>query len=415
MEAIVVGAGIIGLCSAYYLTQSGWQVTVIDDSPQRGNCSYGNAGMIVPSHFTPLASPGMVRQAIKWMGSRKSPFAVRPSLDVSVLRWGYRFLKSATRQHAASCAPHLSELHLFSKHLYEELAAQSNLSFSFTPQGIVMYFKTTRGAEEERALAVKAQRLGLDAGILNARELQELEPQVELNVLGGVLYYCDGHINPEAFMNTLTAYLSGQGVRIITGRSVTGMEVAGTNIQRLITSNGAHRAGLFVLAAGHRLQQLCSMAGIRVPIMPGKGYSFTQHFPQKRLMRPALLTEARVAVTPIDTSMRYAGTMELGKADESINKYRVAGIAESVQKYFPGIGVNNIDPEQAWFGFRPCSPDGLPYIGRSEKVTNAIVAGGHGMMGVSLGPATGKLVAEMANGTRCSVETSIYGPDRMNK
>src|SRR3954470_3644142 len=190
MKALIIGGGIIGLCSAYYLQKSGWEIVVLDDSESRQGCSFGNLGMIVPSHFVPLAAPGMVSQGIRWMFNNKSPFYVKPSLNRDLISWGLKFIKSATKEHVEASARSLLDINLFSKKLYEELSDEPGFDFAMEKKGILMYYKTEKVAEEEIHLGEKARQLGLDVVALSKKEVQALEPETELDVLGAIHYRC---------------------------------------------------------------------------------------------------------------------------------------------------------------------------------------------------------------------------------
>lgn len=414
MEALVIGGGIIGLCSAYYLQQSGWAVTVIDKTDLSDNCSYGNLGMIVPSHFVPLAAPGMVAQGIRWMFNKRSPFYVKPSLDPALISWGLKFIKSATKEKAEGAAASLLQLNLLSKQLYETLSREPDFDFAMERKGILMYYKTEKVGEEEVHLAEKAKGMGLDVAALNRDEVQALEPDMELDVLGAVHYRSDAHLHPNQLMPQLLAHLKKSGVRFVANAEVTTLVAEGKRLQKVVTTNGEYEGDLVVLAAGSWLPHLAKLAGIRLPLMPGKGYSFTDKQPKKGLRIPAILCEARVAITPMNGYMRYGGTMEIAPVNNNINLLRVEGIVQSVSKYFSNLHVAMPDQKAIWFGFRPCTPDGLPYMGFSKSLDNVIVAGGHAMMGLSLGPATGKVVADLANHKKPEVDLRLFDPARFS-
>lgn len=415
MKALIAGGGIIGLSSAYYLKQSGWDVTVLDKTDLTDSCSYGNLGLIVPSHLVPLAAPGMVSQGIKWMFNSRSPFYVKPSLSPGLITWGIKFIRSATTQNVERAAVPLRDINLLSKLLYEELQARPDFDFALEKKGVLVYYKTEKSAIEEIHLAAKARSLGLDAVALNKKEVQALEPGTELDVLGAVHYRCDAHLYPDKLIPQLINHLKASRVKFEINSPVEKIIAEIGKVKKVITANGRYEGDLVIIAAGSRLSQLTKMAGITVPLMPGKGYSFTLNQPQKKLNIPAILCEARVAITPMDGHMRYGGTMEIAPVNNKINLNRVEGIVKSVPKYFPGIQLEMPDKQNIWFGFRPCSPDGLPYIGYSKKLSNLIIAGGHAMCGLSLGPATGKLVAELANGLRTTVNIEAFNPDRFSR
>jgi len=414
MKAVIIGGGIIGLCSAYYLQKSGWEVTLLDKGDLKDNCSFGNAGMIVPSHFVPLASPGIIAQGIKWMFDSKSPFYVKPSLNWRLASWGIKFIQHANKKNVDHGAPYLRDLNLLSRELYKELSTRPGFDFALEEKGIMMYFKTDKTGEEEIHLAEKARSLGLDAEVLTTRQAQLLEPEVQLDIAGAVHYHCDAHLYPNKLMEQLIQSVKENGGTIKTNCNIIKMDTGEGAIKKVHAGDESFSGDMFVITGGSWLPELSRMAGLSIPLMPGKGYSITQNNPVKKLHIPAILCEAKVAITPMDGRMRYGGTMEIAGINKAININRVKGIIESVPKYFPNLNVELPDTKDIWYGFRPCSPDGLPYIGRSKKLKNAIIAGGHSMMGLSLGPATGKLVSEIAKGEVPSVKADAFDPERFS-
>jgi D-amino-acid dehydrogenase len=414
MKAVVIGGGIIGLCTAYYLRKEGWEVTIVDKSDLSDNCSHGNLGMVVPSHFVPLAAPGMVAQGIRWMFNSRSPFYVKPSLNPSLINWGLKFLKSATVSHVEYSALPLLQINNYSKDLYERMLKEPGFDFAYEKKGILMYYKTEKTGEEEVHMAEKARSMGLDVSALNKKEVQLLEPDLTLDILGAVHYQCDAHLAPQKLMQQLMQHLKSSGVVFETNTSVTSVIKEGNKITKIIAGDKEINGDVFVFANGSWLPQLAKMAGINIPLMPGKGYSITYEQPRQKLNVPAILCEARVAITPMNGKMRYGGTMEIAPVNDQINMNRVQGIIESVSKYFPEIRLAMPEKKDVWFGFRPVSPDGLPYIGYSAKIQNLIIAGGHAMMGLSLGPASGKIVADLANQRKTEINISAFNANRFS-
>ncbi|MES2419363.1 MAG: FAD-dependent oxidoreductase [Bacteroidota bacterium] len=412
-KVTIIGAGIIGLCSAYYLLKEGFKVTLLEQGDLLNNCSSGNAGMIVPSHFVPLAAPGMISKGIKWMFNSSSPFYVKPSLNLALLSWGIKFWKHANPQHVDRSAVPLRDLHLLSKQLYEELAKETALDFGLKKKGILMLFKEQATADEEIHLAHKAQQLGLDVAILNTRETQLLEPDTALDVLGAIHYRCDAHLYPNNLVKQLIAYLKSNGVEILTNCKVDDFEIVAGQIKNIRAGNQIFNSDLVVMTGGAWLPVLAHKAGLNIPVMPGKGYSFMVN-PTQQIHHPALLLESKVAVTPMNGQVRFGGTMEIAPINHHINRNRVQGIVNSIPRYYPDYKVEVPAIKDIWHGFRPCSPDGLPYIGYTKKISNLIVAGGHGMMGLSLAPATGKLVSELAVGSELSVAIEAFDADRFD-
>ncbi len=412
MKAVIIGGGIIGLSSAYYLSEAGWEVEVLEAGDFADNCSYGNLGMVVPSHFVPLAAPGIVAQGVRWMFNSSSPFYIKPGLNSKLINWGLKFLRSANAKQAEAAARPLLELNLFSKSLYEELATRMN--FGLEKKGILMYFKTESVAEEENHLAEKARAMGLDAVYLSRQEVLHLEPEQQPDVLGAVHYRCDAHLHPNSLMREMIKVLKQKGVRLSAGKPLQKMVRDQDQIKEIIAGGDSIKADLFVMASGSWLPETMKQAGISIPLMPGKGYSFTGNEGGPALRIPAILCEARVAITPMAGKLRFGGTMELAGFQHKVNMNRVRGIVESVPNYFPGMKLEMPQEKEVWYGFRPCSPDGLPYIGYAKNSRNLLVAGGHAMMGLSLGPATGKLIAELAESKSTSVDISAFDPNRFS-
>lgn len=413
-EILIIGAGIIGLSSAYYLRKQGHQVVILDKGDLQDNCSFGNAGMIVPSHFVPLAAPGMISQGIRWMLNSKSPFYVKPSLNKDLVSWGLKFMKYANDAHVASSAEPLRDLSLLSKQLYEDLSKEPGFDFGLVNNGILAFYKTEKAAEEEAHLAAAGRKLGLDMVVLNAEECKALQPELELDVLGAVHYKCDAHLYPGKLMKALMNFLSKDGVKIIRNHEVTDIESDGNRITKVWTGDKAWNADHYVLATGSFSPALAKMAGIKLSIMPGKGYSFMEDDPDQKMTIPALLCEARVAITPMNGQIRYGGTMELAKMNDKVNLKRVEGILESIPRYFTNLKPKMPQVDKIWYGFRPASPDGLPYIGRNTRLSNLIIATGHGMMGLGLGPATGLLVSQLINEIKPAMNLQPFNPSRFN-
>lgn len=411
-SVLIIGGGIAGLCSAYYLLKDGWKVTLLDSGDLKDNCSYGNAGMLVPSHFTPLAAPGIVAQGIKWMFNSKSPFYVKPSLSANLIAWGLKFIKHANTAHVDKSAPSIRDLNLLSSHLYDEIAKADDFAFELQHKGILMLYKTEKMAEEEIHLAETAKSLGLDVEALSKDRVQQLEPHAKLDVLGAVHYRCDGHLYPQALMAQLIAYVKQKGAIVHEHTAVTGFESKQGRLEAVFAGDKKFSADKFVMTGGAWLPDIAKRAGLRIPLMPGKGYSFMYKPSDQQLAHPSLLVEARVAVTPMNGYIRFGGTMELAALNNRINMNRVQGIVDAIPHYYPELNVDMPAKKDVWFGFRPCSPDGLPYLGYSKQLKNLIVAGGGGMMGLSLGPAYGKAVSELAKEQQTSSDISLFSPER---
>ena len=252
----------------------------------------------------------------------------------------------------------------------------------------------------------------MDVEALSKQEVQALEPQVQLDVAGAVHYKCDAHLYPNNLVKQLIAHLTAAGVIFNTNTKVQRIITRQQQVQKVVTSKGEYEADIVVMAAGSWLPQLAKMAGISLSLMPGKGYSFTIDQPSIRLNIPAILCEARVAITPMNGKMRYGGTMEIGAVNNTVNMNRVKGIVELIPKYFSNMQMPMPLEKDIWYGFRPCTPDGLPYIGRSSTLKNLFIGGGHAMSGLSLGPVTGNIIAALANGQPSPVNINVFNVER---
>lgn len=414
-HVVVCGAGIIGLCCAHFLRARGHEVTVIDRAPEdRDGCSFGNAGMIVPSHFIPLAAPGMTSLALKWMFDSKSPFYIRPRLSADLISWGLRFMRAANADHVARAAPVIRDLSLASRALYEELAGQTANDFGLTCRGLLMLCKSQHSLDDEAAVATRARELGLPAEVVSPARAAELDPAVRMAIAGAIYFPLDCHLSPQRLMPTLLRLTRAAGVKFLWSTEITGWRVTGRQLAAAITTHGELSADEFVLAGGSWSPATVRSLGLKLPMQAGKGYSVTLPRPRQLPRLCSIFTEARVAVTPMGDTLRVGGTMELSGLDESIQRERVAGITESVPRYFPDFTADDFRGLPVWHGLRPCAPDGLPYVGRFARYENLVAATGHAMMGLSLAPITGKLVAEILSGEKPSLSLALLNPDRFS-
>lgn len=413
-KAIIIGGGIIGLSSAFYLNQSGWDVTVLDKGDFTDNCSYGNAGYICPSHFTPLATPGIVKKGLKWMWNSRSPFFVQPRLDWNLIDWGLKFMRIATPAHVESAAVPLRDIALLSQHEYESWLKLPDFDFSYEHKGLLEIFQTQEGAEHARHSYEKAIKLGLsDTVLLSAEELQALEPQTTILAKGAVWFKCDAHCYPNKLMTNLIRYLKNAGVHFFPHTTVTGFEKNNGRITRVISGHQYFEADEMVLATGSWTRQTAALLDLKIPLMPGRGYSVTLENSSYKVNYPSVLIEGRVAITPMNgNKIRFGGTMEITSHKTPPRMNRVAGILEAVKKYYPEFDVPLPPVENIWYGYRPCSADGLPYIGKTGKFKNLTLATGHSMLGLSLGAGTGKLVDEIIGNKSLSMDIRPFRVER---
>ncbi|MDO5970684.1 FAD-dependent oxidoreductase [Flavivirga aquimarina] len=410
-KVVIIGGGISGLCSAYYLLKQGYAVTVLDKSDISTGASFINAGYVIPSHFIPLAAPGIMTQGLKWLLNSSSPFYIKPRLDFDFFKWAIRFKKSATESNVERSIPILKALNLKSQYLYENMLASLDFHFHYEKKGLLMAFSSTKIQEEEYKIAKRAVEEGLDLAYLSKSELINMEPVFSDHAIGAIHYKCDSHTTPNHFMNQMKTWLKSKGVVFEINQKVEKFTANKKQISSVITQNSVFEADEFVLAAGSWTSSLASSLNLNIPIQGGKGYSLDVYRPTS-ISIPTLLLEAKVAVTPMENFTRFAGTMEFSGNNTIIRKKRVEAIARAAKNYYKDVEINQEEKNNAKSGLRPVSPDGLPYIGRTSKYNNLTIASGHAMMGWSLGPITGKLVTETINNQKTSVDLTPFSPER---
>jgi D-amino-acid dehydrogenase len=410
-KVIIIGGGIIGLSTAYYLQKEGHHVTVIDKANFSEGTSHINAGYITPSHIISLAAPGMITKGIKWMFDAASPFYVKPRLDLDFLKWTLAFKRSATVKKVEKAIPVIKDINVLSRELYQEIKESKEFNFSYQHKGLLMYYQTDKAGAEEWKVGQRAIKEGLKVEHLSKEEVQEIEKNIDLNIKGAVYYHSDAHMTPNEFMPQLKAYLEKKEVAFFANEEVKSIDIKEGKVLSVSTNNQILKADEFVIAAGSWSQNFAKKLDIDIPIQAGKGYSINLK-KETNITIPAILIEAKVAVTPMNGFTRLAGTMEIGGINHKINPIRVNSIARATENYYPNVKVNQQEKEHAKCGLRPCSPDGLPYIGKSSKCKNVTFATGHAMMGWSLGPATGKLVSEIISDKKTSLDLSPFHVDR---
>lgn len=411
-KIIIVGGGIVGLSAAYFLSKEGHDVTVIDKSDITSGASFVNAGYITPSHIIPLASPGMIAKGIKMMFNSASPFYMKPRWDTEFFKWSWYFHKSSTKEKVAKAIPVIKDINVLSRELFGDIKASGDLGdFQLERKGLLMLYKTQEAYLHEKDVANKASFLGLEVQELDQKQLAKLEPEVAIDAKGAIHYECDAHSTPTQFMPKIVAYLKSAGVKIRTNEEVLDLEAKGNRIQEIKTSKTNYTADEVILAAGSWSGQIAKKIKMDLPLQGGKGYSINVARPTG-ITIPAILMESKMAVTPMDGFTRFAGTMEFSGNNDFVRKERVMAIANGAKNFYPTVDINANEIASVKTGLRPVSPDGLPYIGRSSKWSNLTFATGHAMMGWSLGPATGKLVSEIIDERKVSMNIDAFSPDR---
>ncbi|MGZ4430157.1 MAG: NAD(P)/FAD-dependent oxidoreductase, partial [Gaiellales bacterium] len=410
-DVVVVGGGVIGVCAAYHLARQGTAVTVVEREAEVGRaCSFGNAGLIAPSHCIPLARPGVLRRLPGWILAGDAPVHIRPRPSLDLLRFGLRFARSANQRAMVAGLRTMRDLGFASKALFEEILAAEGIDFAYRAGGLLNVCVTPEGLEELAADAGVLEREGIEPEILDGDAARAREPLLSERVVGGVFWKADAHCQPHMFVSALAAAAERHGARFQLGTEVSGLEHDGRRVRAVRTAAGVLRPGQVVLAAGSWTPLLARRLGLRVPIEPGRGYhlQFGRDAPAPRL--PMIFHEETFAATPMPDGLRLAGTMEFSGMSGAPRPGRSERLLRTARAYLQGL--DGRVPESRWSGIRPVTPDTLPIVGRSSRFEGLILATGHGMEGLLQGPVAGLTVAELVAGREPSAPVAPLTPAR---
>lgn len=413
-QTLVIGGGAVGICCSHYLSELGRHVTVVEKSGICSGSSYGNAGLIVPSHSIPLAAPGVITQGLKWMFKPASPFYIKPRFQRDLLSWLWKFRSACNRHHVQRSIPVLRELSFASLKLFSEMAEIEGIDFGYEKNGVLTLFKTQKGFAHSVKEARLLKQHGVANRILQKAELEEFIGEMRTTAIGGVFFPQDAQLDPGRFVHQLARFDAGKGVKLLTSVEVIGFETAGRLVKAVKTTRGDIAAEEVIIAGGAWSSEIARDLQLKLWIEPAKGYSFTFKRPSLYPATPFNLAEARVFYTPMADTLRFSGTLVLGGFDLSIDWRRTQAILNAVPEYLPDFDLRALELVEIWRGLRPCTPDGLPYIGRSPRYDNVIIATGHGMLGISLAPITGKLVSQLSADQIPSIDLSALSVDRFN-
>ena len=409
-DVLVIGGGVIGVCCAYYLAMAGRDVTLVEKSEISSGCSYGNAGLVVPSYSIPLAAPGVIAEAIRYMLGKDSPFYIRPRFDSELIRWLWWFQRSSKEAIVRKAIPVLRDLIRASLSLYEQLSAIDGFDFGYQRNGLLVVARSRHGLEEMKKEADLLKEYGIDSKGLDPAEVHKLEPTLLPSLCGGILFPEDAQLLPAEFVRGLAGVVEGLGVKVKTSTEIEELEIHGRRISRVKTNKGNFQPDEVVLAAGAWSPALTRKLALNLPIQAGKGYSVTVEGQAESPQIPLSFREAKTLASPMNGKLRITGILELAGVDLSISQRRVNVILRAAGRYlahFKGLRVHEV-----WSGLRPLTPDGLPVVGRPREFENLLLATGHGMLGMSLAPVTGQLIAQLVCGGTSSINLSCLSLDR---
>jgi D-amino-acid dehydrogenase len=395
-DVVVIGGGVVGLACAHYLVKAGRQVRVIERETVGAGVSHGNCGLVFTSDLVPLCTPGAVRKEITGMIRGTSPLSIRPRPDIGLIDWLIRFAL-ACRADRLPAAMRAREILLSSSdRLFEELFSEGGLEADYQRRGVLLVYRSEEEFDGYAATNRRLEPFGVAAEPLVGSALCSIEPALRSDLYGAWHHRSDAHLRPDALMRGWKELLARNGVVFTERCALKGFRVLGGKIEAALTVSGEVRARTYVMAAGVWSAGLLAPLGLKLPVQPGKGYSITMGRPARCPAIPCYLHERRVVATPWASGYRLGGTMEFSGFDTALNRRRLDALQSAAREYLQEpLGQPVIEE---WAGLRPMTYDDLPVIGRSADVENLVLATGHGMLGVTTAPATGKLVAEMVCG-----------------
>jgi D-amino-acid dehydrogenase len=410
-RVVVVGGGVIGAACAHYLNRDGWSVTVVDAGRFGRGCSHGNCGFVCPSHVLPLAAPGAAWAGLKALFQPNGPLSIKPRFDPALWSWLFHFARRCNRRDMLEAGYAIAALLNSSRALFPQLIAEERLDCEWQTKGLLFVF-ANRPAMEHYTETDKllSETFRMPARRVDADELAALEPALRPGLAGGWLYEGDAHLRPDRLMTAWRRALETRGVMVRENCPVRGLVRERGRARAVVAGDGELTADAFVFALGAWTPQLSRYLGCHIPIQPGKGYSLTMPRPAPCPVRPLIFEEHRVAVTPLHSGYRLGSTMEFAGYDAHLNRRRLELLRDGARPYLREPYTEPVQEE--WFGWRPMTYDGKPIIDRSPALANVWIAAGHNMLGLSMAPATGRLVAELLAGRTPHVDPAPYAVRR---
>ena len=415
-DITIIGGGIVGLSCAKTLADAGARVAVVDRGRYTESASTGNAGMIVPSHIVPLSAPGVIAKGMKWLMNPESPLYIKPSTDPAFVKWLWAFQKHCTQAHVDHGVPVLRDSILASLSLLDAWCALPGFEGAgLAHTGLLMLHHGEKARQENLELADVAEAAGLDIERLDRDATLEKEPALKTDISGSVYFRQDARVDPEGLLRAMEAHVKELGVSIVEG-AVSKLQKKGASVVGVQVGDRILESDQLVIAAGSWTPQLTKGLGTKLLLQPAKGYSVT--IPSAEyggvdtgMHMPCLVTDEKISITPMPGGIRFSGTLGLQGYDLSVDERRAAPIRRHAARY---CGAEHVAPLATWAGLRPASPDGLPYAGRLPSMDNVWVASGHGMLGVTMGPITGRLIADQIGGNEPTIDPSPFRVDRFD-
>jgi D-amino-acid dehydrogenase len=410
VDVTIVGGGVIGLACAVELLEAGRSVRILERDVVGSGASHGNAGLVTPSHATPLTRPGAVTKVLRWMLQPSSPIYVRLRLDPALVAFGLRFARACRERAMLHTMQGRAAILNSSRTLFDEWMSSGDLACEWEEAGLLLVFDTREAFEEEGALHATLEEFGVHAHLLDGPELVRREPSLREGLAGGAWYPRDAHLRPDLLVAGLARRVRERGGLIEESCGVEGFDQDAGRVVGIRTTRGTWRTRDLVLATGAWAPELGRRLGLRLLVQPGRGYSLTLPRPEEGPRLPMILEEAAMGVTPWPSGLRLAGTMEFNGFAGAPRPERFEAMRAGARRYL-GVELDTAAAEE-WTGWRAMTPDELPIIGRSPRLANVWVATGHGRMGVSMAPGTARLVRELLTGGEAHLDPAPYAPSR---
>ena len=407
-DVIVIGGGVAGVTVAHELARHGAAVTILERRDGIGaECSSGNAGMVASTHAMPLASPGALREGLRYMWHPDSPFYLRPR--AKLVPWLLRYGMASTPGRARAAGELLGALTQMGLEMHHKMDADG-MPTGLQTRGHIDAYETDAGLAAGRTEIAHRRSRGLPGELLTPEELVELEPSVSPTLAGGAFYSDQAWCDPEVFTGAVAAAATELGVTIRQRVEVLDFERRGDRIVAAHTTSGRISGDAFVIAAGAWSRTLADAAGLYLPVEGGKGYHVELPETTASPRVPVYMSDSRVVATPLPGRLRLSGTFELDGLDERVDPIRVRAIKDAGVRVLPGL--RGVEATGVWRGLRPCAPDGLPLVGRTGSTPNLYVDTGHGIGGITTAPVTAQLIGELIRGVPTSLQMDLMRPDR---
>lgn len=406
-HAVIVGGGVIGSACAYYLSQAGWKVTIVERGRYASGCSHANCGLVSPSHVLPLAMPGMIKKTLKIAFKKNSPLYIKPRFDPVLWRWLWKFARRCNEKDMIQAGSARAALLNSSRVLYEVLIRTEQLACEWQTRGCLFVYQQADKMEEFAPTdQLLREKFDMPARRLDGEQLVELEPALKPNLAGAWYYEIDAHLRPDRLLDSWRGILENRGIGIREQCELTRFVVEDARAKAVEAGGDTIDGDVFIVATGALTPMLNRHLGCKIPIQPGKGYSITMARPERCPAIPMIFPEVKVAVTPMDSGYRLGSTMEFSGYDTTLNRRRLDALKTGASIY---LHQPYCDPvEEEWYGWRPMTYDGVAVIDRVPAANNIFVAAGHNMLGLSMAPATGKLVSELICGDQPHIDPSPY-------